>query len=47
MKTGWSIKRFVQTARHYRTVQIRAGGHVLTAEERLPHDLRDVLALIT
>jgi transposase len=46
-KTGWSIKRFVQTARRYRTVQIRAGGHVLTAEEPLPTDLRDALAQIT
>jgi transposase len=46
-KTGWSIKRFVQTARRYRTIAIRAGDHVLTAEEPLPTDLRDVLALIT
>jgi transposase len=46
-KTGWSIKKFVQTARRYRTVQIRAGAHVLTAEEPLPNDLRDTLALIT
>jgi hypothetical protein len=45
--TGWSIKRFVQTARRYRTVAIRAGGHVLTAEEPLPTDLRDALAMIT
>jgi hypothetical protein len=47
VRTGWSIMRFVQTARRYRTVPIRAGGHVLTAEQPLPHDLRDVLALIT
>jgi hypothetical protein len=46
-RTGWSIKRFVQTARRYRTVQIRASGHVLTAEEPLPTDLRDALAQIT
>jgi transposase len=46
-KTGWSIKPFVQTTRRYRTVAIRAGGHVLTAEEPLPTDLRDALALIT
>jgi hypothetical protein len=46
-KTGWSIKKFIQTARRYRTVAIRAGGHVLTAEEPLPNDLRDALALIT
>ena len=46
-KTGWSIKRFVRTTRRYRTVQIRAAAHVLTAEEPLPNDLRDALALIT
>jgi hypothetical protein len=46
-KTGWSIKKFVQTARRYRTVQIRAGENLLTAEEPLPNDLRDALALIT
>jgi hypothetical protein len=46
-KTGWSIKRFVQTARRYRTIAIRAGEHVLTAEEPLPDDLRDALAVIT
>ena len=46
-RTGWSIKKFVRTARRYRTVQIRAGGHLLTAEDPLPADLRDALALIT
>jgi len=45
--TGWSIKKFVQTARRYRTADIRAGGHVLTAEEPLPAELRDALAAIT
>jgi hypothetical protein len=44
--TGWSIKRFVRTARRYRTVQIRAGGHILTAQDPLPADLTDALALI-
>jgi Transposase DDE domain len=46
-RTGWSIKRFAQTARRYRTIAIRAGEHVLTAEEPLPNDLRDALAVIT
>jgi transposase len=46
-RTAWSIKRFVQTARRYRTIAIRAGDHVLTAEEPLPSDLRDALARIT
>jgi hypothetical protein len=46
-RTGWSIKRFVRTARCYRTVQICAGAHVLTAEDPLPTGLRDALAVIT
>ena len=45
-RTGWSIKRFVRTARRYRTIQIRAAQHTLTAEDPLPPDLRDTLALI-
>ena len=45
-RTGWSIRRFVRTTRRYRTVQIRAGQHLLTAEDPLPDDLRDALALI-
>ncbi|TDD27195.1 hypothetical protein E1287_35055 [Actinomadura sp. KC06] len=31
--TGWSIKKFVTTARRYRTVQIAAGDHALTAAD--------------
>ena len=46
-RTSWSIKRFVQNARRYRTIAIRAGDHVLAAEEPLPDDLRGALALIT
>lgn len=42
-RTGLSIKRFVRTARTYRTVQIQAGGQILTAEDPLPGDLRDAL----
>ena len=45
-RTGWSIKKFVRTARRYRTIHIRAGRHTLTAEDPLPPDLRDALALI-
>jgi len=44
--TGWSIKRFVRTARRYRTVQIQVGKHTITAEDPLPPDLRDALAQI-
>jgi hypothetical protein len=36
----------VRTARRYRTVQIRAGQNRLTAEDPLPGDLREALALI-
>jgi transposase len=46
-KAGWSIKKFVRTARRYRTINMRAGAHVLTAEEPLPDDLRAALAVIT
>ena len=46
-RTGWSIKTFVRTTRRYRTIAIRAGQHVLTAEDPLPDDLRDALSLIT
>jgi len=45
--TGWSIKKFVRTARRYRTVQIRVGRHTVTAEDPLPDDLRDALTAIT
>jgi transposase len=44
--TGWTIKKFVNTARRYRTVQIRLGEHVLTAADPLPDDLRDALKQI-
>jgi hypothetical protein len=37
----------VRTARRYRTVQIDAGKHLLTAEDPLPDDLREALAPIT
>jgi hypothetical protein len=45
-QTGWSIKKFVRTARRYRTVQIKAGRQTLTAADRLPDELRDALAKI-
>jgi hypothetical protein len=46
-RPGWSIRKFVRTTRRYHTVQIRAGQHLLTAEDPLPDDLRDALTLIT
>ena len=45
-QTGWSIKKFVHTARRYRTVKIKAGRQTLTAAEPLPNDLRNALAKI-
>jgi len=43
-RTGWSIRKFVKTARRYKTIDIQAGTHVLTAADPLPDDLRDALA---
>ena len=45
--TGWSTRKFVRTARRYRTVQIRVGEHTVTAEDPLPPGLRDALAQIS
>ncbi|GAA2218139.1 IS1634-like element IS1549 family transposase [Micromonospora olivasterospora] len=42
-RTGWSIKKFVRTARRYRTVEIQAGAHTITAADPLPDDLRNAL----
>ena len=41
--TGWSIKKFVRTARRYRTIEIQAGDHTITAADPLPDDLRAAL----
>jgi hypothetical protein len=46
VQTGWSIKKFVRTARRYRTVRIKAGGQTLTAADPLPDDLREALIKI-
>ena len=42
-RTGWSIKKFVRTARRYKTIQIQAGNHTITAADPLPDDLRATL----
>jgi hypothetical protein len=39
-QTGWSIRKFVRTARRYRTIEIQAGPHIITAADPLPDDLR-------
>jgi len=45
--TGWSIRKFVKTARRYRTIQIQAGPHTISAADPLPDDLRQALDAIT
>jgi hypothetical protein len=45
-RTGWSIRRFVQTSRRYRTIQINAAGQLLTAEDPIPEDLHEALTRI-
>ncbi len=41
-QTGWSIRKFIKTARRYRTIEIQAGQHA-TAAAPLPADLRVAL----
>nr|VTO95796.1 hypothetical protein BIN_B_01193 [Mycobacterium riyadhense] len=45
-QTGWSIKKFVRTARRYRTVKIKANRQILTAADPLPDDLHEAIANI-
>jgi hypothetical protein len=42
-QTGWSIRRFVKTARRYRTIQIQAGDHFINAADPLTQDLHQAL----
>lgn len=44
--TGWSIRKFVKTARRYRTVTIQAGEHTITAADPVPDDLQAALDAI-
>jgi len=44
--TGWSIRKFVTTARRYRTITIQAGEHTITAADPLPDDLHTALDAI-
>jgi hypothetical protein len=39
-QTGWSIRKFVRTARRHRTIEIQARQYVITAADPLPDDLR-------
>ena len=45
-QTGWSIRKFVKTARRYRTVEIQAGPHTIIAASPLPDDLRQAINAI-
>jgi hypothetical protein len=45
-QTGWSIRKFSKTARRYRTFEIQAGRHAITAADPLPADLRTALGQI-
>ena len=45
--TGWSIRKFAKTARRYRTIDIQAGDHVITAADPLPDELREALGKIS
>jgi len=45
-RTGWSIRKFVKTARRYRTVKIKAGQRLITAADPVPEDLRQALDAI-
>jgi hypothetical protein len=46
-QTGWSIQKLVRTVRRYRTVQIKAGGQILTAADPVPDDVSEALTEIS
>ena len=46
-QTSWSIRKFVKTARRYRTIEIQAGRQTITAADPLPDDLRQALEAIS
>jgi hypothetical protein len=35
-RTGWSIRKFVKTARRYRIIEIQAGRQTITAADPVP-----------
>lgn len=45
-RTGWSIKKFVTTARRYRTIEIQAGEHTITAADPVHDELQAALDTI-
>ena len=42
-QTGWSIRKFVKTARRYRTIEIQAGPHTIITADPPSADLREAL----
>jgi hypothetical protein len=44
--TGWTIRRFVTTARRYRTIHVQAGQHTITAADPITDDLKTALDAI-
>jgi hypothetical protein len=45
-RTGWSIRKFVKTARRYREIKIQAGQQTITAADPVPDDLHQALDAI-
>lgn len=45
-QTGWSIRKFVKTARRYRTIEIQAGPQTIIAADPIPDDLKRALTSI-
>lgn len=46
-RSEWSIKKFVTTARRYRTIEITVGNQTVTAADPLPADLAAAISAIT
>jgi len=44
--TSWSIRKFVTTTHRYRTIEIQAGDHTITAADPIPDDLQAALDAI-
>jgi hypothetical protein len=45
-QTSWSVRKFLKTARRYRTIQIQAGRQTITAAHPFPDDLRHALQAV-
>ena len=42
-QAGWPVRRFIKTARRYRTIQLQTGRQTIAAADPLPDDLRQAL----